>query len=155
MATGPRRRARILALLALYEADTSRHLPEEALERLAAEGLGPDPEAAAEDDIPVSREPEREDVAAFARRLVAGVQAHRPAIDAIIAQAAPQFPVEDVAVIDRNVLRLAVYEVLFDNETPVRAAVNEAVDLAKTFGSESAPQFVDGVLGTVSDKATR
>jgi N utilization substance protein B len=60
-----------------------------------------------------------------------------------------------VAAIDRNILRIAIYEVLFDNETPVRAAVNEAVELAKTFGSESSARFVNGVLGTVAARATR
>ncbi|MCL6508677.1 MAG: transcription antitermination factor NusB [Bryobacteraceae bacterium] len=94
-------------------------------------------------------------VSAFARELVRGVQAHRRAIDAIIAKAAPQWPVEEVAVIDRNILRLATYEVLFDDKTPVRAVVNEAVELAKTFGSDSSPRFVNGVLGTVAARATR
>jgi N utilization substance protein B len=137
MASGARHRGRVLALQALYEADTSRHRAEEAVDRLAAERSEP------------------ASVSAFARELVRGVQAHRRAIDAIIAKAAPQWPVEEVAVIDRNILRLATYEVLFDDKTPVRAAVNEAVELAKTFGSDSSPRFVNGVLGTVAARATR
>lgn len=134
---GARRRGRILALQALYEADTSRHRPEEAVERLAAE------------------KPEPASVAAFAAELVRGVQANRPAIDAIIAETAPQWPVDEVAVIDRNILRVATYEVLFDDKTPVRAAINEAVELAKTFGSDSSSRFVNGVLGTVAARAPR
>jgi N utilization substance protein B len=137
MATGPRRRARVLALQALYEADTTHHPVEGTLERLVGEHTAP------------------ETVAAFARRLVAGVQAHRGQIDAILAETAPQWPVEDVAVVDRNILRIAIYEVLFDNETPIRAAVNEAVELAKIYGGESSPRFVNGVLGTVSARASR
>ncbi len=84
-----------------------------------------------------------------------GVQTNRPAIDRILAEVAPQWPLSEVAAIDRNILRIAIYEVLFDNETPVRAAVNEAVELAKTFGSESSARFVNGVLGTVAARATR
>ncbi len=137
MATGTRRRARILALQALYEADVGRHAAVEVLERLSTER--PEPPAVAE----------------FARRLVQGVQANRPAIDRILAEVAPQWPLSEVAAIDRNILRIAIYEVLFDNETPVRAAVNEAVELAKTFGSESSARFVNGVLGTVAARATR
>jgi transcription antitermination protein NusB len=136
MATGIRRRGRVLALQALYEADTSNHLVEEVLERMVAER--PEPQAAE-----------------FARRLIEGIQANRTAIDEILAAAAPQWPVSDVARIDRNVLRIAIYEVRFDNETPIRAAVNEAIELAKLYGGESSPRFVNGVLGTVAEKATR
>lgn len=134
---GVRRRGRILALQALYEADISRHRPEDTVARLAAE----------------RREPAS--VAAFATELVHGVQANRAAIDAIIAVTAPQWPVEEVAVIDRNILRVATYEVLFDDKTPVRAAINEAVEIAKEFGSESSARFVNGVLGSVAARAPR
>ncbi len=137
MATGTRRRARILALQDLYEADVGRHAAEEVLARLSAER--PDPAHTVE----------------FARRLVQGVLAHRPAIDRILAEVDPQWPLSEVAAIDRNILRIAIYEVLFDNETPVRVAVNEAVELAKAFGSESSARFVNGVLGTVAARATR
>jgi N utilization substance protein B len=137
MPIGARHRGRVLALQALYEADTSRHLAGEAVERLGAE------------------KPESASVTAFAQELVRGVQSHQDEIDAIIAETAPQWPVEEVAVIDRNIIRLATYEVLFDDKTPIRAAVNEAVELAKTFGSNSSPRFVNGVLGTVAARATR
>lgn len=137
MASGGRRRARVLALQALYEADTSTHLAEEAVERLAADSAPAQP------------------VVAFARGLVHGVLAHRGEIDALIAEAAPQWPVTEIAAIDRNILRVAIYELLFDNETPLRAAVNEAVELAKAFGSDSSPRFVNGVLGTVAARAAR
>jgi transcription antitermination protein NusB len=137
MPIGARRRGRVLALQALYEADTSRHLALEAVDRLGEE------------------KPEPASVTAFAHELVSGVQANQPEIDDIIAETAPQWPVEDVAVVDRNLLRLAIYEVLFDDKTPVRAAVNEAVELAKLFGSDSSARFVNGVLGTVAARATR
>lgn len=127
-----RRRARVMALQALYEMDTVGHPPEETLSRLL-------------DQNAVS-----EEVAVFARELVAGVLENRERIDAVIARAAPAYPVEQLAVVDRNILRLAIHEVLMNNETPVRAAINEAVELAKKFGSDSSARFVNGVLGSVS-----
>jgi len=127
-----RRRARVLALQTLYEVDTVGHPPEETLGRLL-------------DQNAVS-----EEVAAFARELVAGVLENRERIDAVIARAAPAYPVTQLAVVDRNILRLAIHEVLMNNETPVRAAINEAVELAKKFGSDSSARFVNGVLGSVS-----
>jgi N utilization substance protein B len=84
-----------------------------------------------------------------------GVLAHRDAIDQIIAEAAPQWPVSELAAVDRNILRIAIYEVRFDNETPLRVAVSEAVDLAKTFGSDSSARFVNGVLGSIAAGTTR
>ena len=127
-----RRRARVLALQTLYEVDTVGHPPEETLSRLLGQNA-------------VS-----EEVAVFARELVAGVLENRERIDAVIARAAPAYPVTQLAVVDRNILRLAIHEVLMNNETPVRAAINEAVELAKKFGSDSSARFVNGVLGSVS-----
>jgi N utilization substance protein B len=86
-----------------------------------------------------------------ARHLVDGVMANREAIDAVIRERASAFPLEDMAAVDRNVLRLAVFEVLLDNRgAPVRSAINEAVELAKGYGSESSGRFVNGVLGAVA-----
>jgi len=89
-------------------------------------------------------------VAAFASALVDGVLAHRQQIDQMIVQLAPAWPVDQIPAIDRNVLRLAIYEVVIDNKVPMRAAINEAVELAKTYGGESSPKFINGVLGSVS-----
>lgn len=133
----PRTRSRWLAVQALYEWDTTGHDPLEALgHRL--------------DD-----QPDTGRVGAFARRLVAGVRERQAEIDRVLAQTAPQWSIEQMAVVDRNIMRVAIYEVLFDNETPVRAAVNEAVELAKTFGSETSSRFVNGVLGAVAAMTTR
>ena len=134
---GKRRKARVLALKALYEVDSVGHDPQEALARLQAENPAP------------------ADVTAFAGELVLGVLAHRQRIDEVIRRTATAWPLEQVAVIDRNILRLAIYEILIDNRVPVRAAINEAVELAKAFGSESSPKFVNGVLGAVTTMATR
>jgi len=134
---GQRRKARIIALKALYEMDTVAHQPGDILARLLEEAAAPP------------------DVEAFARELVAGVLEHREEIDEVIRQKAPAWPLEQVAVVDRNILRLAIFEILLDNMVPVRAAINEAVELAKAFGGESSPKFVNGVLGAVSLMATR
>jgi len=131
MAVGARRRARIAALQALYEADSSRHAPLEALKRIVGQERLP------------------RDAAAFAKDLIQEVLAQQDAIDRIIAQAAPAWPVEQLSPVDRNILRLAIREMLGDNRTPVRVAINEAVELAKSFGSDSSARFVNGVLGSV------
>jgi len=136
-----RRRARTLALQTLYEVDTVGHPAPETLDRLAG-------------SVRFKDDKDRGEVSDFARELVQGVLKHRERIDAVIAQAAPAWPVEQLAVIDRNVLRLAILEVLINNRTPVRAAINEAVELAKTFGSDSSARFVNGVLGQISASAT-
>ena len=134
---GQRRKARIIALKTLYEMDTVAHQAQDILARLLKEAAAPP------------------DVEAFARELVTGVREHQDQIDEVIRQKAPAWPLEQVAVVDRNILRLAIFEILLDNRVPVRAAINEAVELAKAFGGESSPRFVNGVLGAVSLMATR
>jgi transcription antitermination protein NusB len=90
----------------------------------------------------------------FARELVEGVRSRLPEIDDIIRQHATAFPLEDMAAVDRNVLRLAIYEVLFDTgRAPLRVAINEAVEIAKGYGSESSGRFVNGVVGAVALEA--
>ena len=87
----------------------------------------------------------------FIRRLVAGVIQHIDQIDGIIIKAAPQWPLEQIAIVDRNVLRVGLFELLFcdRSEVPPKVAINEAIELAKSFGWESSGKFVNGVLGTV------
>ncbi len=93
--------------------------------------------------------------AAFVRELVSGVLQNKDEIDRSIQKFAPAWPVEQIALVDRNVLRLAIFEILFDNKVPVKVAVSEAVELAKNFGSENSSRFVNGVLGSVSALASR
>ena len=133
---GRRRRARVIALQALFELDTVGHPPEETIARHL-------------ETAPASREVEQ-----FARELVEGVIANRNKIDQVISDTAPAWPLDQVAAIDRNILRLAIYEILIDNKVPMRAAINEAVELAKEYGGESSPKFINGVLGSVSVLAT-
>jgi N utilization substance protein B len=94
--------------------------------------------------------PGLEDVT-FVEQLVSGVLKNQKAIDAIIEKAAPEWPIEQIAIIDRNVLRIGLYELLFSDrsEVPPKVAINEAIELAKTFGGETSGKFVNGVLGTV------
>ncbi|MDP3957124.1 MAG: transcription antitermination factor NusB [bacterium] len=87
----------------------------------------------------------------FAEHLVEGTLHERKTIDKLIEKCAPEWPLEQVTVIDRNILRLGIYELMFGNydEVPPKVAINEAIELAKTFGSDSSPRFVNGVLGTI------
>ena len=87
----------------------------------------------------------------FVWQLVTGVVEHLPKLDKIIEKAAPEWPIEQVTIIDRNVLRIGLYELLFGNkeEVPPKVAINEAIELAKSFGGESSGKFINGVLGTV------
>ncbi len=126
-----RRHARIIALQALYEIDSANHPPGLVL----ANRLSDDP-------LP----PEGVD---FAQRLVHGVVEHQPALDTLIQRYAPEWPLDQMALIDRNVLRIAIYEFRVGRLTPVKIAINEAVELAKLFGSASSPRFVNGVLGAL------
>lgn len=122
--------ARRLALQTLFEIDFHRQDPRATFDRGAHRaGLS---ETAAE----------------FAWDLVEGVLARRAALDREIARFAPEWPVAQLAPIDRNILRIALYELGERREVPVAAVIDEAVELAKVFGSEASPKFVNGVLGT-------
>lgn len=87
----------------------------------------------------------------FARDLIKGVLENQEKINAIIAKTAPEWPIEQISLVDRNVLRLGIYELLYSNrsEVPPKVAINEAIELAKSFGGETSGKFVNGVLGTI------
>lgn len=87
----------------------------------------------------------------FVFALVKGVIANKEKIDPIIEKCAPEWPIDQVTVVDRNILRLGIYELLFGNyeEVPPKVAINESIELAKSFGGESSGRFVNGVLGTI------
>ena len=135
--TRARRKARTLVLQALYEVDSTGHEPEEVVSHLLVEeGLS-------------------EENANFTRELVSGVIQNKEKIDDYIQSFAPAWPVEQIPVVDRNILRLAIFEILINNKVPVKVAINEAVEIAKTFGSDNSAKFVNGVLGSVSTLVTR
>ena len=135
--TGARRKARSVALQALYEIDLAGHDVEAVIARLLAE-------------IEFS-----EENSIFITGLVKGVLQNSEEIDRHLQNFAPAWPIGQIAVIDRNILRLAIFEILFDNKVPVKAAINEAVELAKKFASDNSAKFVNGVLGSVSALASK
>ena len=134
------RRARCTVLEALYEAETSSHDAEDAYERRIA--------AAEEEDAELASPGPK----GFGKGMLRGVIRRREEIDRLIGEAAPKHPVETLPAIDRNILRLAIWELLSDNSAPVGAVVNEAVELAHRYGGDSTPRFVNGVLRTISTK---
>jgi transcription antitermination protein NusB len=137
MPIGIRRQARMIALQTLYEYDTAQHLPEEILQRhIEDRHLQPK-------------------VVEYASELIMGVYNHLAEIDAHIQSAAQEWPLQQMARIDKNILRLAIYEILFNNTVPAKAAINEAVELAKIFGSNTSSRFVNGVLGTIFNRAQK
>jgi N utilization substance protein B len=129
-----RRRARVAALQALFEIDAVHHSVDEVLQR-RLEGLNLPAEARQ-----------------FVHLLVHGVLAHCEELDKMIIVHAPEWPIDQMAIIDRNILRIALFEFVVDQGTPPKVAINEAVELAKTFGSDSSQRFVNGVLGTLLSK---
>ena len=135
--TGARRKARAIALQALYEFDTVGHELTAVINRLLAEA-----------EL-------SEENGSFISELVNGVIQNKQQIDQYIQRFAPAWPIAQIPLIDRNVLRLAIFEILFDNKVPVKVSINEAVELAKSFGGDNAPKFVNGVLGSVSALAHR
>jgi N utilization substance protein B len=129
-----RTKARGIALQVLYEIDMTGHEPGQALmERLAEEPL---------DDI----------LSEFSRQIVFGVIPLIQKLDDFIAQHAPEWPLDQVAAIDRNIIRIALWEFAVSGCTPIKVAINEAIELAKFYGSDSTPRFVNGVLGSLANR---
>lgn len=129
-----RRRARQTALQVLFTVDVAGH----------------DARAAFDDTVALVGTPERD--RGFAWELVEGVLARRPALDAIIGKYSDQWHLERLAYVDRNILRLALYEILFREDIPHAVAVNEAVELAKRFGGPDSGRFINGILGRVLEE---
>jgi N utilization substance protein B len=128
-----RTRARGIALQALYEIDLVGHSPDQVLQQRLAE------------------DPQPIELAEFIRQIVFGVLPLRELLDTVLARYAPEWPLDQIAAVDRNILRIAAWEFAGQRGTPVKVAINEAVELAKAFGSDSAPRFVNGVLGSLAD----
>jgi len=133
---GKRRTSRVIALQALFELDTVGHEPADCVSRIAQEASA------------------SKEITAYAQELVSGVIKNRERINEIIVETAPAWPLDQIAATDRNILRLAIYEIVIDNKVPMRAAINEAVELAKEYGGDNSPRFVNGVLGSVSALVT-
>jgi N utilization substance protein B len=131
-----RTKARGVALQVLYEFDLTNHPIGDTLEsRLGDEEL-------------------EESLGQFSRQIITGVIPIIPKLDKIISEHAPEWPMDQVAVIDRNILRIALWEFGVEKCTPLKVAINEAIELAKVYGSDSSPRFVNGVLGSLVDHVT-
>jgi len=126
-----RHQARVIALQVLFEVDVTDHPVVDVLPRSLDEQDATEP------------------IAEHATRLVNGVLAEAPLLDARIAVAAPAFPVDQLPAVDRNVLRVATYELLFEAAVPPKVAINEAVEIAKRYGGPNASKFVNGALRTI------
>jgi transcription antitermination protein NusB len=133
-----RHRIRTIALQILFELDASDHAPDVVVQRWA-------------EDEDLNKDGER-----FLQRLAFGAWEHRTYLDKVIEEAAPNWPVSQMPGVDKAVLRIALFEILIEEQdkTPVRAVINEAVELAKHFGSDNSSRFVNGVLGTVVTRHT-
>lgn len=124
--------ARIITLQTLYEWDfRKKETPQIILER-NIKNLG-----------------EKIESTQFLEELIEGIKKHLEEIDKKIVEAAPEWPLEQIALIDKNILRIALYELLFRNDIPPKVAINEAIELGKAFGGENSSKFINGVLGTV------
>ena len=133
---GRRHQARELALKVLFQLEGTGDDIDEVLGYHAVEGA-----ATAE-------------VATFAGDLVRGVLANREKLDAILSEASDHWKLEQMAKVDRIILRIAVYEIAIDRHVPTKAAINESIELAKTFSGDDAGRFVNGILGRVAATAT-
>ncbi|UCD98982.1 MAG: transcription antitermination factor NusB [Chloroflexota bacterium] len=129
-----RTRARAVALQALYEIDIVGHPPQLVInDRLADNDLG-------------------EKMAEFVRQITMGVYPIIAELDQFIAEHAPEWPLDQVAIVDRNILRIALWEFAVSENIPIKVAINEAVELAKVYGSDSSPRFINGVLGSLASR---
>jgi transcription antitermination protein NusB len=129
-----RTKARSVALQVLYEVDLAGHTPGSVLDQRLEE------------------EPMEAGLVDFTSQIIFGVFPIIENLDRFIAQHAPEWPMDQVAIIDRNIIRIALWEFAVSNTTPIKVAINEAIELAKLFGSDSAPRFVNGVLGSLANR---
>jgi N utilization substance protein B len=129
---GKRHQARELALKVLFQLESSGDDLDEVLQYHAAEGAA------------------TSDVTNFAGQLVRGVMANREKLDSILSETSEHWKLDQMAKVDRIVLRIAVYEITIDRQVPTKAAINESIELAKTFSGEEAGRFVNGILGRVA-----
>ena len=129
---GKRHQARELALKVLFQLEGTDDEPEEVLAYHASENGA------------------TEDITNFSRQLVRGVLANRERLDAILSETSEHWKLDQMAKVDRVILRIAVYEITIERKVPTKAAINESIELAKTFSGEEAGRFVNGILGRVA-----
>lgn len=128
-----RTKARVVALQTLFELDLTEHPLGEVLEARSLDSGLDDSQRA------------------FALVLIQGVRQNYAKLDELISAHAPEWPLDQIAVIDRNIMRIALWEVAFYGKTPLKVGINEAVELGKLFGTDSSPRFINGVLGSLAE----
>ena len=129
-----RTKARSVALQVLYEVDMTGHLPGTVYTQR------------------IEDNPMEDSLADFTSQIIFGVFPLFEKLDQFISQHAPEWPMDQVAVIDRNIIRIALWEFAVSDMTPVKVAINEAIELAKMYGADSTPRFVNGVLGSLANR---
>ncbi len=126
-----RRKARELALRMLYQVETAGEDPERALTKYC------------------SLFPYQQDIVDYARLLLTGISAHREQIDEFIRKACEHWRIERIAYVDKNVLRIGVFEMIFSGDVPPKVAIDEAIEMGKKYGSEDSHEFINGVLDRI------
>lgn len=151
-----RRLARELALDVLYEAEIRDILPLECLELRRDDGWVTGGGEEMDEPGPIVHVPEHPapEALAYARRLVEGVQSHQADIDVLIAHHADRWAIKRMPVVDRSLLRMGLYELLWEDDVPVAVAINEAVEMAKALSTEDSGRFVNGLLGRVAEESS-
>jgi N utilization substance protein B len=146
--SGPRRRAREYALQVLFSLDSAEgRTPPQALAYFWR-----DFSAGAEDGKPATEDPQ---VVAFCETLVLGTATELAEIDAIVQRASKNWRLERMARVDRNVLRLATWELRFSPDVPAKVVINEAIEVARRFGAAESPAFVNGLLDRIAQELKR
>jgi N utilization substance protein B len=135
---GRRRRSREIALQMLYEIDATEATPDD--------GISLYHELLTDDETGMSGKRPSAAVLAFAEELVRGVSMHRPELDEMIVSASEHWRLERMSLVDRNILRIALFEMLHYSDIPPKVSINEAIELGKTFGSEDSRKFINGIL---------
>lgn len=149
--TKERRTARILALDALYQAEIREQLPAEALSLLRRQGW-----SVTISDSPEGEEgPPSDEAVAYATELVEGFQEHAPTIDELIDRYAERWAIDRMPIVDKNLLRVAVFELLWQPDIPTAVVINEAIELAKSLSTEESGRFINGILGRVAEEEER
>ncbi len=146
-----RRLARQLALDVLYQAEIRDQLPAEALSLQRREGWS----VTLSDQEQPPPEPPPEEAVSYATQLVEGVQEHSAEIDRLIDRYAERWAMERMPVVDKNLLRLAVFELLWAPEVPTAVVINEAIELAKSLSTEESGRFINGILGRIAEREER
>lgn len=154
-----RRRAREVALQALYQCDTLGDWSNEAIDLFFSTfGARPEHDSTEDSQAPEKKEQKEQndhDNVEFCHRLIQGARDELESVDKQLTAASTHWSISRMARVDRNILRIACYEILFLSDIPVNVSINEAIEIAKLYGSEDSPTFINGVLDKIAKQASR